>query len=251
MRRGGAADRLLERQENSVELLPVLPVRGRRRLVGAAGHVLPLNHAPTVAGDPQPVHVARRRRADALGEIELEDVAHAAAGARPLAVVDAVDARIEHLPRREQPVAVVDESLVGVFEETRPRLPFHRLAVDEDAPLARLHVEVDGERRPGLVRPGQPVVSRRPVPRVREARDVVAFPLEDEVELELAGPLPCGLAAERRDELAPDRVRPFVGARPRAHPSRSRGRGRARHRPAAARTSAMICPALDERRRVN
>ena len=185
-------------------MLPVLPLRHRRVLLRAVQDVLPRHHPASVAGDPEPVDVLRRQ--PDVVERELQDVAGAALRAGLLAVVREMNAGIEDLPRREQPVRVVDEAAVGGLQHRLVRFALGGLAVDERLALFRVDVEVHDERRARLVGARYPVVARVAVPGVGEPRERLTVAHDDEIELELAGLVPCVLAAESGEEFLPDGV---------------------------------------------
>src|SRR5687767_4105581 len=219
-----AAEGLLEREGDARKRPPVLPQRDRRIFLRPAEDVLPLNHPPPLARHPEPVDVFGRE-SDAV-EREADHVAEDAVRTRFFARVLAYDAGIEDLPRREQPVRIVDEPAVRRLEELLLFLPLDGAAVHERRPLPRVDVEVDGIRRAGLVRPEQAVVAGVAVPEVPELRRALALALGDEVEPKLPGFLPGGLPAERVNELPRDLVRAFVGEK-----GRRRGERRERDEP--------------------
>src|SRR5262249_24581360 len=151
----------------------ILPKGGRRFFLSSIQDVLPLNHLAPIARDPEPVDVLGSQT-DTL-EGELEHIADASIRTRLLSVVRQVNSRVENLPGCEQPVGIVDEAAVGVLEELLQLFSLHRPAVDEALPLAGVDVEINGERRPGLVRPRYPVVAGVAIPCMLESRDGFAL----------------------------------------------------------------------------
>ncbi len=90
--------------------------------------------------DVHPVHVFGRQPDVLEGELDL--VAILTRRRFDFADVFEVDARIEHFPGSEQPVRVVDEAVIGVFEPLGRGLPFGPRPVDEEIAPARFHVEI-------------------------------------------------------------------------------------------------------------
>ena len=124
---------------------------------------------------------------------------------------------------------------------------FDRHAVDPGASLFRVHVEENEVGSAGLVDALDAVVAGVAIPDVGEPGDFLAFPDDDEVELELPRLLPRGHSAHRGDELLADGVGFGValghGRGRGSGPERQSERRQQRREDRPSFHGGMICPA--------